>query len=360
MKPGQKDQKQAPAKQSHFTKGLGSLANGVIAAILVGLTLLVAVVLATGEQNLVASQIPTTTATPPPPTATPSPLPTSEPPTVQSTPSAVPSPSPLPSLAPSHTPTITPTPQPSHTAVAYCNPPSYWRLYTVQRGESLTSLAWRYSTSEYNLIKVNCLTSRTLRTGQRLYVPNVPARQACGRPAGWVAYTVQRGDTLYRLALRYGTTVARLRLANCLTGDTIYTGRTLWVPYVKPVPTSHPPHTRTPTKPVPTRTSTATAGPSPTASPTSEESATPSPTPSDTTTVEPVTDTPVPDTPTASPEPTSVPTTPVPPTATDEPTPEPPPTQAPTATPRPPTSTPLPPPPPPPPPSDTPIPTETS
>jgi LysM repeat protein len=110
--------------------------------------------------------------------------------------------------------------------------PSNWRLYIVQRGDSLSSLARRFSTSQNSLLRANCLTSWTLYAGQRLYVPNVSARQVCGKPYGWVAYTVRRGDTLYRLALRYSTTVARLKLANCLTRDTIYIGENLWVPYV--------------------------------------------------------------------------------------------------------------------------------
>jgi LysM repeat protein len=234
MKPSQTERKQAAGGQSHFARGLGSLANGLVAVILVGLTLLVAIVLAMGERDLVASKVPTATATatatvPLPtatvsvPTATPSRTPSSTPSPVPLTPSALPSPSPSPSF--------TPSPRPQSSVVTYCLVPSNWRSYIVQRGESLSSLARRFSISQSTLMRANCLTSVTLYIGQRLYVPNVLARQTCGKPSGWVAYTVRPGDTLYRLALRYGTTVARLKLANCLTRDTIYIGERLWVPY---------------------------------------------------------------------------------------------------------------------------------
>jgi len=56
--------------------------------------------------------------------------------------------------------------------------------------------------------------------------------QTCPTPTGWGTYTIQRGDTLYRLANRYDTTVASLRTANCITGNLIYAGRTLRVPAV--------------------------------------------------------------------------------------------------------------------------------
>ncbi len=43
-------------------------------------------------------------------------------------------------------------------------------------------------------------------------------------------YTVQRGDTLYRLGLRFGVTVGALKAANGLVGNTIYVGQVLVIP----------------------------------------------------------------------------------------------------------------------------------
>ena len=64
-------------------------------------------------------------------------------------------------------------------------------------------------------------------------VTPVPFRTAvpCGRPYGWVAYTVQPGDSLYRLSLLYGVTIADLQQANCLGSSTVlHTGQILYVP----------------------------------------------------------------------------------------------------------------------------------
>ena len=56
--------------------------------------------------------------------------------------------------------------------------------------------------------------------------------QAQCRPRNdWAAYVVVRGDTLSRIARRFGTTVAALTSGNCLTNaNFIYVGQRLRVP----------------------------------------------------------------------------------------------------------------------------------
>jgi LysM repeat protein len=94
----------------------------------------------------------------------------------------------------------------------------------------------------------------------------------CGPPYGWIhGYTVEPGDTLYRISVRFETTVEMLRQANCKTGTVIYSGERLWVPYMA---TATPGITIIPT--FPSATPTATETPSATATPsaTMEPSAT--------------------------------------------------------------------------------------
>jgi hypothetical protein len=62
--------------------------------------------------------------------------------------------------------------------------------------------------------------------------PAAPWRASCAAPADWWAYTVQAGDSLGALALRTGSTVAALAAANCLSGDAIRAGQTLYVPTI--------------------------------------------------------------------------------------------------------------------------------
>ncbi len=73
-----------------------------------------------------------------------------------------------------------------------------------------------------------------------------PSPTACAPRTGWVIYFVQRGDTLFRIAFNTGTNVAELKLANCLIGDQIFPGQSLYVPRLPPTVT---PNTITPEPP---------------------------------------------------------------------------------------------------------------
>jgi hypothetical protein len=64
----------------------------------------------------------------------------------------------------------------------------------------------------------------------------LPASAQCNIPSGWQPYTVVRGDNLYRLAIRYRTTIAALQAGNCLSSTAISAGRTLYVPSGGSVP----------------------------------------------------------------------------------------------------------------------------
>jgi len=313
-----------------FLQRLGPLAGGMLTAILLGLTLLAAVVLGMQEQDLVAVATPSGMPTAMAPATTVA-MPAAPTPSPTASPASLPTPSPVPPSA---------TPQP--TAEARCVPPTNWRLYVVRRGESLSTLAWRYWTSERSLVQANCLKTYAVSSGQRIYVPDVSPRQSCGRPSGWVAYTIRRGDTLSSIAVRVGTTVSALKQGNCLSSDKILAGAALWVPRLPaPPPTStrRPTATRRPTNTPSLTPGTETASPTPSAS---GEPATATPTGTPVTGTP--TNTPGPGTPTDTPAPTGT-SSPGTPTNTPAPsnTPQPtgPPTSSPTSSPTsPPTSPP--------------------
>lgn len=53
----------------------------------------------------------------------------------------------------------------------------------------------------------------------------------CVVPNGWVAYTIQSGDTLATIATQYNLTVQQLASANCMDNpDLIYAGQVIAVP----------------------------------------------------------------------------------------------------------------------------------
>lgn len=136
----------------------------------------------------------------------------------------------LPTLTPSLTLTV------GAPAQASCTPPSGWILVTTRSGETVYEIAERYKTTAENLNTANCLTAAELPAGLALYVPPVPTVTIipCGPPFGWVRnYIVQRGDTLFSIALSYNTTYPRLQRGNCMgSSTTIYAGQRLWVPNV--------------------------------------------------------------------------------------------------------------------------------
>ncbi len=229
-------------------------------------------------------------------------------------------------------PTPTSTPQPA----PFCNPPTGWISVSVQTGDTLASVAYRYGTTPVQLSQANCLLTDALLPGTTLFVPPIPTNTPipCGPPYGWVYYIVQPGDTLFHIAFSYGITTYQLQLANCLGYSTyIRVGQTLWAPNIPtitpgvtvipvfPTITLYPtepltltplPFTQTPAATdtsIPTLQSSPTAFPpmeTDTPIPTLEASPTPFPTASETP-IPTVSETPVPPTPTVTAFPTNTP-----------------------------------------------------
>jgi len=173
-------------------------------------------------------------------------------------------------------PSDTSTPSPTLPPPASCIPPMNWIQIPVVSGETLEGIAARHRVSAQELIQANCLPSPMLMPGSFLYVPALPSATAlsCGAPPGWTRYTVQAGDTLFKISQMYRVSVPQLQNANCLGDSTvIFVGQKLWTPNV---PTSTPPITATIiTIEFATATPVLTATPAPSA--TAEPSATPIP-----------------------------------------------------------------------------------
>src|SRR3990170_448146 len=161
-------------------------------------------------------------------------------------------------------PTAAPTNTPLAFTPTLCTPPAGWIRILTGAGDTIYSVAQRYNTSAENLSAANCLLSADLSAGFGLYVPPVPTVTVipCGPPAGWVkTHIVQPGDNLFRIALSYGITYPQLQRANCMGASTIiYAGQRLWVPNV-PARTPIPSNTTIPDFPTSTNTSPPVATP---------------------------------------------------------------------------------------------------
>ena len=111
--------------------------------------------------------------------------------------------------------------------------------YTVQAGDTLGKIAVRYGTTVTALLQLNGLKNPDiLAIGQKLKVPGTsgaaPASVSTPKPAAGGqgrTYTVQKGDTLLSIARRYGLTVKQLQTANNITNpDKIFPGQKLVIP----------------------------------------------------------------------------------------------------------------------------------
>lgn len=94
--------------------------------------------------------------------------------------------------------------------------------YTVRRGDTLTSIARRFGTTVESIAAMNEIQNPNLiYVGEKLIVRRI-------NPSSNRTYTVKKGDTLWGISRRFGTTVSALaRLNNLKNADLIYTGQVL-------------------------------------------------------------------------------------------------------------------------------------
>jgi LysM repeat protein len=102
--------------------------------------------------------------------------------------------------------------------------------HVVQRGETLSGIAARYGTTVQAIMSANGLSNPNfVWVGQRLAIPGGGGGGYSG--GGGAVHVVQRGETLYSIARRYGTTTAALVSANGLRNPNhIYAGQRLTIP----------------------------------------------------------------------------------------------------------------------------------
>ncbi|MCY4466999.1 MAG: LysM peptidoglycan-binding domain-containing protein [Chloroflexi bacterium] len=111
------------------------------------------------------------------------------------------------------------------------------QVHIVQRGETLSIIAARYSVNLADLLQANGMTMDSIiHRGNQITIPgaggsSAPAGPAA--PAGNTTYTVQRGDYLSLIAANHRTTFLRLAELNALIEPYIlHTGQVLIVPSI--------------------------------------------------------------------------------------------------------------------------------
>ncbi|MBZ5200576.1 LysM peptidoglycan-binding domain-containing protein [Planomicrobium chinense] len=108
------------------------------------------------------------------------------------------------------------------------SPPASGAKYTVKAGDTLYSIAKKYNTTVAAIAAANKIPSPyIIRVGQVLTIPG----KAAPPPAAAIKYTVKSGDTLYSIAKRYNSTVAKIAAANKIPSPYIIrVGQVLTIP----------------------------------------------------------------------------------------------------------------------------------
>ena len=97
--------------------------------------------------------------------------------------------------------------------------------YTVKSGDSLWSIAKKYNISVEDLKEANGLTNSLLTIGDVLKIPTIDATEDKKN-----LYVVKKGDSLYKIAQNYDTTVSELMELNNLTSTNLSIGQLLEIP----------------------------------------------------------------------------------------------------------------------------------
>ena len=121
--------------------------------------------------------------------------------------------------------------------------PSAGGSYTVQAGDSYWRIANKYGISIQELQRLNGTSDYTLHPGQSIKVPgsgtNASASSNSGSaststtsaaPAAGGSYTVQAGDSYWRIANKYGISISELQRLNGTSDYNLYPGQSLKVP----------------------------------------------------------------------------------------------------------------------------------
>lgn len=103
--------------------------------------------------------------------------------------------------------------------------------YTVQKGDSLWSIANKYDTTVSEIRNYNNLTSDTLQIGQQIRIPRgSTVTPPNDQVPSQVTYIVKSGDSLWSIANKYNTTVDAIKNANNLTNNLLRIGQVLVIP----------------------------------------------------------------------------------------------------------------------------------
>lgn len=105
--------------------------------------------------------------------------------------------------------------------------PNNMFMYTVQKGDTLYSIATKYKTTPEKIINLNYLKNNTITPGQVLRIPEMYTPESEMMVPNYTNYIVKKGDTLYSIARANNISVDALIKDNALTNNNLKIGQSL-------------------------------------------------------------------------------------------------------------------------------------
>lgn len=99
--------------------------------------------------------------------------------------------------------------------------------YTVVAGDSLYKIANKFNTTVDEIKRLNNLTSNNLSIGQQLIIKQNISNDNNNNNSNTETYTVIAGDSLYKIANKFNTTVDEIKRLNNLTSNNLSIGQKL-------------------------------------------------------------------------------------------------------------------------------------
>ena len=119
-----------------------------------------------------------------------------------------------------------------------------YQKYVIEKGDSLLRLAINHKTSIKEIMRINSLKKPAIRIGQEIYLPKVaksnkpnPAKKIVKSSkkenktkAKYKIYTIQKGDSLEKIAKKYKTSIKTLKELNSIESKNIIVGKKIKIP----------------------------------------------------------------------------------------------------------------------------------
>ena len=111
----------------------------------------------------------------------------------------------------------------------------------IQNGDTTETVAEQFQTKGDALVEGNCLPNNALLPGYIIFLPTTSSRHeaadaaSCTSPAGWISYTVKKGDKLFQISHAFGISIEELKTENCMgSSSTIIFKTEISVPNAAP------------------------------------------------------------------------------------------------------------------------------